>query len=267
MKLTRLWTLFWLCAVFSSAHASNIESNLASEQSEAEVAAIDDGAIKDVPDFKAIKNVAERKQAFIDYLRPSYDIVAAGILSQRSKLEFLKAQLAAGIELSPSQIQLLEEMGEQYRIASMTADIRGIEQLLVRVDILPPELVFSQAATESGWGTSKMARELNNFFGHYCFERGCGVSPYRRKGSGEVKSFESPTLAIQAYMKNVNTHPAYKQVRKLRADMRAEVKPLDAVVLAKGFRRYSSQGDRYVQKIQGMIKTNRQYWSDENQNR
>ncbi len=266
MKLTRLWTLFWLCAVFSFAHASNIEPNLASEQSEAEVAAIDDGAIKDVPDFKAIKNVAERKQAFIDYLRPSYDIVAAGILSQRSKLEFLKAQLAAGIELSPSQIQLLEEMGEQYRIASMTADIRGIEQLLVRVDILPPELVFSQAATESGWGTSKMARELNNFFGHYCFERGCGVSPYRRKGAGEVKSFESPTLAIQAYMKNVNTHPAYNQVRKLRADMRAEVKPLDAVVLAKGFRRYSSQGDRYVQKIQGMIKTNRQYWTDENQN-
>lgn len=86
------------------------------------------------------------------------------------------------------------------------------------------------------------------------------------QGGREVKSFESPTLAIQAYMKNVNTHPAYNQVRKLRADMRAEVKPLDAVVLAKGFRRYSSQGDRYVQKIQGMIKTNRQYWTDENQN-
>ena len=106
-----------------------------------------------------------------------------------------------------------------------------------------------------------MARKLNNFFGHYCFEKGCGVTPYRRNGSGEVKSFESPVMAVQAYMRNVNTHPAYGQVRKMRANMRAEVKPLDAVALARGFNRYSTLGDGYVRKIQGMIRTNQRYWT------
>ena len=261
MKLTRLWTLFLLCAVIGSVHASNNESASSSLSEEQSVLSSSIG--DDVPDFKAIKDVDARKQAFVDYLRPSYDIVAADILSQRSRLELLKEQLSAGVALTSSQIQWLDNMGEQYRLPDMTADLQGIELLLVRVDILPPELVFSQAATESGWGTSKMARELNNFFGHYCFEKGCGVSPYRRKGSGEVKAFESATVAIQEYMNNVNTHPAYSQVRKMRAGMRAEVKPLDPVVLAKGFRRYSSQGDRYVQKIQGMIKSNKQYWIEE----
>lgn len=62
-------------------------------------------------------------------------------------------------------------MGQQYRLDNLPLNEQGIDQLLVRVDILPPELVLSQAATESGWGTSRMARKLNNFFGHYCFEK------------------------------------------------------------------------------------------------
>ncbi len=259
MKLTRLWTLLLLSAAVPAAVVGNPGSQAEIAAVAQSMAAVDIAA--EAPDFKAIKDVNERKQAFVDYLRPSYEIVAANILTQRNKPEKLQRQLSQGIELSAEQLDWLEELGRQYRIQGMVADSSGIDQLLVRVDILPSELVFSQAATESGWGTSKMARQLNNFFGHYCFEKGCGVSPYRRKGSGEVKAFESPTLAIQAYMRNVNTHPAYNQVRKMRADMRAEVKPLDAVALAKGFRRYSTQGDRYVKKIQGMIRTNQQYWS------
>ena len=47
----------------------------------------------------------------------------------------------------------------------------------------------------------------------------------------------------------------------MRANMRAEVKPLDAVALARGFNRYSTLGDGYVRKIQGMIRTNQRYWT------
>ena len=223
MKMTRLWTLLLLCAVMPAAVGNTGAPGPVPRDVQRELAT---SVAMDPPDFKAIKDPVERKQAFVNYLRPSYETVAANILTQRSKLEKLKSQLN-----------------------------------LVRVDILPPELVLSQAATESGWGTSRMARKLNNFFGHYCFEKGCGVSPYRRNGSGEVKSFDSPELAVQAYMRNVNTHPAYKQVRQMRADMRAEVKPLDAVALAKGLNRYSTMGDGYVRKIQGMIRTNQRYWS------
>ncbi len=258
MKMTRLWTLLLLCAVIPAAVGNTGVPGPVPQELQRELAT---SVAMDPPDFKAIKDPVERKQAFVDYLRPSYEMVAANILTQRSKLEKLKLQLNRGIELASEQEEWLENMGQQYRLVDLSLDEKGIDQLLVRVDILPPELVLSQAATESGWGTSRMARKLNNFFGHYCFEKGCGVSPYRRNGSGEVKSFNSPVLAVQAYMRNVNTHPAYKQVRQMRADMRAEVKPLDAVALARGLNRYSTLGDGYVRKIQGMIRTNQRYWS------
>ena len=259
MKMTRLWTLLLLCAAVPAAvgNTGAVGDNITHSRQSALATSV----AMDPPDFKAIKDPTERKQAFINYLRPSYEVVAANILTQRNKLEKLKAQLAQGIQLSSEQEAWLADMGQQYRLDKLPLNEAGIDQLLVRVDILPPELVLSQAATESGWGTSRMARKLNNFFGHYCFEKGCGVTPYRRNGSGEVKSFESPVMAVQAYMRNVNTHPAYGQVRKMRANMRAEVKPLDAVALAGGFNRYSTLGDGYVRKIQGMIRTNQRYWS------
>ena len=259
MKMTRLWTLLLLSVVVPAA-VGNTGAVTVSQTAGMEPT--QQSALLDPPDFKSIKDPDARKQAFIDYLRPSYDAVAANILSQRSQLERLRTQLENGIELSDEQSEWLMSMGQQYRLDDITADHQGIDKLLVRVDILPPELVISQAATESGWGTSRMARKQNNFFGHYCFEKGCGVTPYRRNGGGEVKEFATPTQAVQAYMTNVNTHPAYSQMRKLRANMRAEVKPLDAVALAKGFHRYSTLGDGYVRKIQGMIRSNKRYWQE-----
>ena len=213
MKMTRLWTLLLLCAVMPAAVGNTGAPGPVPRDVQRELAT---SVAMDPPDFKAIKDPVERKQAFVNYLRPSYETVAANILTQRSKLEKLKSQLNQGIQLASEQEEWLVNMGQQYRLDNLPLNEQGIDQLLVRVDILPPELVLSQAATESGWGTSRMARKLNNFFGHYCFEKGCGVSPYRRNGSGEVKSFDSPELAVQAYMRNVNTHPAYKQVRQMR---------------------------------------------------
>lgn len=260
MKMTRLWTILVLSAAIPAAVGNTgVPAGFTFEPATEQVSA---SMAMDPPDFRSIKDPEERKQAFVNFLRPSYDLVAAHILNQRQMLQRLKQQLEKGIKLSASQEAWLDDLGQQYRIDDMPLDATGIDQLLVRVDILPPELVLGQAATESGWGTSRMARKQNNFFGHYCFEEGCGVTPYRRNRGAEVKAFESPVMAVQAYMRNVNTHPAYNQVRKLRANMRAEVKPLDAVALARGFHSYSELGDGYVRKLQGMIRNNQRYWNN-----
>ncbi len=261
MKMAkRTWTLLALSVALplTVSHASSDGLRWKVEEVQIQTAPVS------APNFKSIKNTQARKQAFVDFLRPSYEQVARGILSQRKQLQQLKQQLEAGILLSDEQQSWLAHLAEQYRLTNISADQQGIERLLVRVDILPPELVLSQAATESGWGTSRSAREANNFFGHFCYNQACGNSPYRSGGS-RMMVFASPTQAVQAYMRNLNTHPAYNKVRQLRADMRAEVKPLDAVVLAKGLTRYSTLGNGYVNKIQGMIRTNKNYWQRPNQ--
>lgn len=220
----------------------------------------EDEQVQEVPDFHAIKDPEARKKAFVAYLLPSYQQIASDILTQRSKLEKIKKQMDQGILLSYGQMSWLHDVANQYHIPLSDEHLRkDIDSLLVRVDVLPPELVLSQAATESGWGTSTLARKSNNYFGHFCQQPGCGYGPYRPKVV-RAKAFSTPYMSVKAYMRNMNTHPAYRQVREMRASMRANNKPMDAVVLAKGLRRYSVLGDNYVKRIQGMIRTNERYW-------
>ncbi len=128
-----------------------------------------------VPDFDSIKDAEQRKRAFVAYLLPSYQQVSSDILSQRKQLEKLKQQLQEGILLSDSQTEWLQTVAEQYN-QDLSNDVSDdVDRLLVRVDILPPELVLSQAATESGWGTSRLARKSNNYFGHFCQSARCGI--------------------------------------------------------------------------------------------
>ena len=44
-----------------------------------------------------------------------------------------------------------------------------VNALLVRVDTVPASLALAQAAKESGWGTSRFAREGYNLFGYWFF--------------------------------------------------------------------------------------------------
>jgi Uncharacterized FlgJ-related protein len=250
--------LFLVCGVLSALLPLTVNSadNLESVKSTSLMAEQE----QSVPDFDAIKDAEQRKRAFVAYLLPSYQQVSSDILTQRKQLEKLQQQLNDGILLSDGQLSWLQDVANQYRQELTDNPSDDIDRLLVRVDILPPELVLSQAAAESGWGTSRLARKSNNYFGHFCQSASCGVTPYR-SNVVRAERFSSPEMAVRAYMQNLNSHPAYSKVRELRADMRANEQPMDAVVLAKGLRSYSTLGDGYVKRIQGMIRANKQYWS------
>ena len=86
--------------------------------------------------------------------------------------------------------------------------------LLERVDIIPNSMVATMAAAESGWGTSGLARENNNLFGMKC---GAGRCRGAMKG---LPQFESVEQSVQAYVTNLNTHPAYSSFRKSRLQLR-----------------------------------------------
>ncbi|MFO6295510.1 glucosaminidase domain-containing protein, partial [Pseudomonas aeruginosa] len=59
--------------------------------------------------------------------------------------------------------------------------------LLERVDIIPNSMVATMAAAESGWGTSRLARENNNLFGMKCGAGRCRVA---MKGYSQFGSVE-----------------------------------------------------------------------------
>lgn len=201
----------------------------------------------DVPDFKSMESVPVKKQAFFDYFGALAEEENQRILSLREKIK-------SGADQSS-----LEKLAKKYRLEiSDPASAQDISALLSRVDIVPSSLVLAQAAIESAWGTSRFATEGYNYFGQWCFSKGCGMVPSSRNegANHEVRTFDSPKESVQAYFLNINSHPSYDMVRNLRLDARNADKPVHGCVLAAGLGSYSERGQHYIDEIRQMIRVN-----------
>lgn len=203
------------------------------------------------PEFNEITDVKEKKSRFFNYLHPVIDEQNKKIMDERKTLLSVKNHTQS---ITPE----VKQICEKYESSCTEFTVNGIEQLLEKVDIVPPSLALAQAANESGWGTSRFAIEGNNYFGQWCFTSGCGMIPARRAAGAkqEVKSFKSVRESVSSYMHNLNTGNAYKKLRELRAKFRKKGKQVSAETLAEGLVAYSERGKSYVDEIQQMIRFN-----------
>jgi Bax protein len=186
----------------------------------------------------------ERKARFVAYLLPLVDRVNAAILEERGVVLRLRERIAAGRGLAPEERRLLVRIGDRYGV-----DGEDFDRLLARVDVVPPSLALAQAALESGWGTSRLAREDNALFGERAWTNGQGAVPAYRRFPGVLAS-------IRAYALNLNRHRAYEGFRLARAALRAHGW-LDGYVLAGSIGAYSEIGPVYVTQVRAIIRTNR----------
>lgn len=212
-----------------------------------------------LPNFEAITNINLKKETFFTYFNRYIEAENKRTLERREKVQNFANILATGSALSALEQETLDELALQYRLQGSelpTADL--VDELMVRVDIIPVSLALAQAATESAWGTSRFAREGNNIFGQWCFDEGCGLVPGQRAddASHEVRAFASVEASIRAYFRNLNTNPNYAYLRELRAQMRLMDKPLDSWALAQGLLRYSERGHVYISEIHDIIRIN-----------
>ena len=220
---------------------------------------IPDASAVGVPNFGAIKDVQLRKKTFLDFLQPFVDTKNNEVRMQRRRLELIAAKLQRGQRLRQDENRFLWDLALNYEVKTDDLHDEGfIDRLLHRVDILPPSLVLAQAANESAWGTSRFAKEGNNFFGQWCYQEGCGLVPVRRRAnaSHEVKSFSSIEESVSAYFRNLNTNPGYQDLRLTRQALRSKEQPIDGISLTEGLERYSERGEAYVDDLQRMIYRN-----------
>ncbi|OIQ47809.1 MAG: hypothetical protein BM565_04725 [Gammaproteobacteria bacterium MedPE] len=210
-----------------------------------------------IPAFSAMTNVAEKKQAFFNFIRPGVVNANRAIALDRQYLLDLKASYD-GQSLAPEKYL---ELLKHYKLETTEFDLPTLNRLLRRVDVIPNALVMVQAANESGWGTSRFARLGLNFFGQWCFSKGCGLVPNARNddASHEVKVFASVDESIASYLRNLNTHPAYRHLRDVRAVLREHNEAVTASKLATGLTSYSERGEEYVLELLQMLRHNKAY--------
>ncbi len=213
-----------------------------------------------IPDFASMKDVKQKKRAFFEYIYPLLVVANNAVLEKREKLSQIQADLNAGDKLTAGELEFLTVISEEYSLKSKdSASKQNVEKLLRAVDYVPPALALAQSANESAWGTSRFAKQGSNFFGQWCFKKGCGIVPARRDAGSkhEVRKFASTQGSVSAYVKNINTGRAYSSLRSVRAKARSKNVMLTGHDLAAGLVKYSARGQEYVKEIRSMIRTNK----------
>ena len=115
--------------------------------------------------------LSESKKDFVKTLLPLISYENQNILLERSKLKNIKIFLDNNNTLHKTDLEFLNKISKKYKLK--TSDKHKydvINELLDLVDIIPNSIVLAQAANESGWGTSRFAKEFNALFGEYTYE-------------------------------------------------------------------------------------------------
>jgi len=210
---------------------------------------------------------SKKKEIFYSFMLPLIVQANELVRDRRAKLEDMDARLAKQQQLRPDEYEWLGELVVLLRIPSASGGLpesvpeqrRIIAEALYKLDVIPAGLVLGQGAYESGYGTSRFAVQANAFFGQWTFD-GDGIVPMRQRknlGDYRIAAYASPFDSVRGYYASINSHPAYENFRRLRAESRAAGKPLSSLELAEGLGSYSELGQEYVGTLQSIIRVNK----------
>ena len=202
------------------------------------------------------KSFSLKKVEFIETLLPLIAYQNQQILVERERLFKIQNYLLDNKTLNQNDLEYLFAIADKYLIETNNKHkIDIVDKLLLSVNIIPTSIVLAQAATESGWGTSRFAKEYNALFGQYTYNEKKGVIPYEREIGKKhlIKHFSSLDKSVESYFKNINTHYAYEKFRSIRNAMNED--NLDIKLLTKALDVYA-EDKSYVDTINSIIDSN-----------
>ena len=219
--------------------------------------------LKDVRDTKLVKpvdigllpneinkigNTKKRKNMFIKIILPL-------IVKENNKIRIDRKRLFTILNKNSNtdiEKKWLEKKYKQYGVRE-----NDLSTLKIRMDEIPVSLAIAQAAKETGWGTSRFALKGNALFGQWTWS-GEGLKPKNAEEGQEhkVMKFHSLQLSVRAYLRNLNTHSSYKNLRKVRTGLRNQNKSLDSLILSKYLDKYAETGNQYIEVLQKIIEQN-----------
>jgi Bax protein len=187
------------------------------------------------------------------------------IAGDRARLKSMVQTLKNGKSLKKDDIRWIEQLASKYDVATRkNAKEKDVFykflviQLMERVDIIPPSLVLAQAASESGYATSRFTLEGNALFGQWTYGgKGMKAKAHRKeKGNYRVAAFDWPFNSLCSYVNNLNTHRAYSAFRAGRAELRNEGKTITGMALLHTLTGYSERGMAYIKDLEAIIQKN-----------
>ncbi len=188
------------------------------------------------------------REHFIQKMAPAVKKANDAILAKRNRVIW---DMDHYRQLSKNENQWLAQLAKTYDVKNAHA----WGKLMNRVDIVPASLAIAQAINESAWGRSRFAKQGNNFYGQWCYTKGCGLVPKKRPKvrAYEVQTFKNREASVAAYMHNLNTHGVYQNFRDARHDLHRYDQPISGLSLVPHLTHYSTRRQAYVRSISQVI--------------
>ena len=198
-------------------------------------------------DLDSIRSTKKKKETFLKILLPL-------IVAENEKIEKDKKYLLKILKENNSQ-ENQKWINKKYRDYKVSK--KDINELIVKMDVIPISIALAQAAKESGWGTSRFALEGNAIFGQWTW-KGDGIEPLEKASDANHKILKFPLLraSVKAYITNLNSHNSYKAFRVKRAELRAQNKPLLGKELIDQLENYAQTGKEYTKVLRQIIEQN-----------
>ena len=199
-------------------------------------------------EMKNIENTKKRKNLFIQIILPL-------ILDENTKIKLDRKKLFVILNKNNNSKSDLEWIGKKFKQYGVSKN--DFPTLKTRMDEVPVSLAIAQAAKETGWGTSRFAQKGNALFGQWTWS-GDGIKPAGAEidSTHKVASFKVLKASVKAYLRNLNTHPSYKEFRKERAIQRDNDEELNSLELVKYLDKYAETGIEYTKTLSKIIKQN-----------
>ena len=207
-------------------------------------------------DLNSYKTI-DKKKIFISIMLPL-------LLNGNEKVSIERSNLIKSFK--ERNFKKLKEYCQKYKVKSVGCNninylnkekFETLQNLLLkRVNVFPISMMLAQAIVESGWGGSRFAQKGNALFGQWTWDKKKGISPTGiDKPSFAVKSFKNLQASVDAYILNLNTHPAYSKLRNYRK-LSGDPKSFEGHKFSRYLDKYAIIGFEYVKKINSMIKEN-----------
>ena len=199
-------------------------------------------------DLDNLQSVQLKKETFIKIVLPLIVAENAKITDDREKLKLLNGKKYT----TDSEKQWLRQKLLEYKVKK-----GDLDELMLRMDIIPVSIALAQAAKESGWGTSRFALEGNAIFGQWTWD-GQGIAPLDRDNNKNHKILKFPILraSVKAYQNNLNTHKSYSKFRIKREQLREDNKKITGLKLTETLKNYAQTGSEYTKILNQIIMQN-----------
>ena len=205
--------------------------------------------VRVIPPTHAALATPQQKEQFIKIVLP---------LILASNEEIIQRRAAIRRAYDRQDAITLGKWAKLYKLPPENLVSKGfLNDLLARADVIPVPLALAQAAIESGWGTSRFARQGNALFGQWAWQEDVGIKPLNASNKNAVvRSFPNLLGSVRAYMHNLNTHKAYQGLRDSRKRLVKMPKEDKAYVLVGHLHNYAEIGTKYVKDLKIVMRKN-----------